>query len=136
MIRSPEQWPAIENTEEWTKQRTELENLANDWVREFEQPVENFQIAVDEALFFSNSGRVQDDLLRDSDDRLLGQLKKVEDQSQGIEKLWLAVLNRVPQPDELASATAWLDRVPNKKDESRKQLLWAILAGPEFRFNH
>ena len=136
VIRSPEQWPAIENTEEWTKQRTELENLANDWVREFEQPVENFQIAVDEALFFSNSGRVQDDLLRDSDDRLLGQLKKVEDQSQGIEKLWLAVLNRVPQPDELASATAWLDRVPNKKDESRKQLLWAILAGPEFRFNH
>ncbi len=136
VIRNPEQWPSIENTEEWTKQRTDLENQANGWVREFEQPGENFQIAVDEALFFSNSGRVQDDLLRDSDDRLLGQLKKNEDQSQGIEKLWLTVLNRVPQPDELASATAWLDRVPDKKDESRKQLLWAILAGPEFRFNH
>ena len=136
VIRNPEQWPSIENTEEWTKQRTDLENQANGWVREFEQPGENFQIAVDEALFFSNSGRVQDDLLRDSDDRLLGQLKKIEDQSQGIEKLWLTVLNRVPQPDELASATAWLDRVPDKKDESRKQLLWAILAGPEFRFNH
>ena len=136
VIRTPEQWPAIENTEEWTKQRTDLENQANGWVREFEQPGENFQIAVDEALFFSNSGRVQDDLLRDSDDRLLGQLKKIEDQSQGIETLWLAVLNRVPKPDELASATAWLDHVPDRKDESRKQLLWGILAGPEFRFNH
>lgn len=136
VVRSPEQWPPIENTEEWTKQRTDLENQANGWVREFEQPGENFQITVDEALFFSNSGRVQDDLLRDSDDRLLGQLKKIEDQKQGIEKLWLAVLNRLPQPDELASAAAWLDRVPDKKDESRKQLLWAILAGPEFRFNH
>ena len=136
VLRNPEQWPSIENTEAWTKQRTDLETQANGWVREFEQPGENFQIAVDEALFFSNSGRVQDDLLRDSDDRLLGQLKKIEDQSQGIEKLWLTVLNRVPQPDELASATAWLDRVPDKKDESRKQLLWAILAGPEFRFNH
>ena len=136
VIGNPAQWPAIENTEEWTKRRTDLENQANGWVREFEQPAENFQIAVDEALFFNNSGRVQDDLLRDSDDRLLGQLKKIEDQSQGIEKLWLAVLNRLPHPDEIASATAWLDRIPDKKDESRKQLLWAILAGPEFRFNH
>ena len=136
VIGNPELWPAIENTEEWTKRRTDLENLANGWVREFEQPAENFQIAVDEALFFSNNGQVQDDLLRDSDDRLLGQLKKIEDQSQGIEKLWLAVLNRLPHPDEIASATAWLDRIPDKKDESRKQLLWAILAGPEFRFNH
>ena len=136
VIGSPEHWPAIENTEEWIKRRTDLENQASGWVREFEQPGENFQIAVDEALFFSNSSRVQDDLLRDSDDRLLGQLKKIEDQSQGIEMLWLAVLNRVPHTDELASATAWLDRDPDKKDESRKQLLWAILAGPEFRFNH
>ncbi|MEJ7595245.1 MAG: DUF1553 domain-containing protein [Planctomycetaceae bacterium] len=136
VIRSPEQWPAIENTEEWMKRRMELENQADGWVREFEQPGENFQIAVDEALFFSNSGRVQDDLLRDSDDRLLGHLKKIEDPSQGVEQLWLAVLNRVPQSDELASATAWLSRFPDKKDESRKQLLWAILAGPEFRFNH
>ena len=136
VIRNPEQWPTIDNAEEWTKRRTELENHANGWVREFEQPGENFQIAVDEALFFSNNSRVQDDLLRDSDDRLLGQLKKVEDQTQGIEQLWLNVLNRLPQPDELAAATAWLDRVPDKKDEARKQLLWALLAGPEFRFNY
>ena len=136
VIRNPEQWPAIDNAEEWTKRRTELENHANGWVREFEQPGENFQIAVDEALFFSNNSRVQDDLLRDSDDRLLGQLKKVEDQTQGIEQLWLNVLNRPPQPDELAAATAWLGRVPDKKDEARKQLLWALLAGPEFRFNY
>lgn len=135
-IRSPEQWPTPENTEEWMKRRTELENQANAWVREFEQPGENFQIAVDEALFFSNSSRVQDDLLRDSDDRLLGQIKKIDDPSERVRQLWLTVLNRTPQPDELALATAWLDRSPDKKDESEKQLLWAILAGPEFRFNH
>ncbi len=136
VIRNPEQWPALENAEEWMKRRTELENQANGWVREFEQPGENFQIAVDEALLFSNSSRVQDDLLRDSDDRLLGQLKKIDDTSERVKQLWLAVLNRTPQPDELASAMAWLERVPDKKDESQKQLLWAILAGPEFRFNY
>ena len=136
VIRNPEQWPALEDAEEWMKRRTELENQANGWVREFEQPGENFQIAVDEALLLSNSSRVQDDLLRDSDDRLLGQLKKINDPSERVKQLWLAVLNRTPQPDELASATAWLERVPDKKDESQKQLLWAILAGPEFRFNY
>ncbi|RLS29989.1 MAG: DUF1553 domain-containing protein [Planctomycetota bacterium] len=136
VIRNTSQWPAIENSDEWTNRRTELENQANGWVREFEQPGENFQIAVDEALFFSNSNRIQDDLLRDSDDRLLGQLKKEEDQSKAIEQLWMTVLNRSLQPEELSSATAWVDRDPAQKDEARRQLLWALLAGPEFRFNY
>jgi hypothetical protein len=50
--------------------------------------------------------------------------------------MWLTVLGRVPQADEIASAQNWLDRVPEKKNEARTQLLWALLAGPEFRFNH
>lgn len=135
-VRNPANWPGLDNVEEWTKRRTDLENQANGWVREFEQPGENFQIAVDEALFFSNSDRVQSDLLRDSDDRLLGALKKADDQNSGVEQLWLTVLGRPPIPEEVASADAWLNRVPDKKDESRRQLLWALLSGPEFRFNH
>ena len=135
-VRNPQLWPAIDATEEWIKHRTELENLANGWVREFEQPADNFQVAVDEALFFSNSPRVQNDMLIDSDDRLLGVLKMQENQNQAIEVLWLTVLGRSPQVEEIASANNWLDRIPEKKNESRTQLLWALLAGPEFRFNH
>ncbi|MCX7400656.1 MAG: DUF1553 domain-containing protein [Planctomycetales bacterium] len=135
-VRNPEQWPAIDATDEWIKRRTDLENQANGWVREFEQPGDNFQVAVDEALFFSNSQRIQNEMLRDSDDRLLGALRKGENQNQAIEVLWLTVLGRVPQVDEITSANNWLDRIPDKKNESRTQLLWALLAGPEFRFNH
>ena len=135
-VRNPEQWPSIDATDEWIKRRTELENQANGWVREFEQPGDNFQVAVDEALFFSNSQRIQNEMLSDSDDRLLGALKKRENQNQAIEVLWLTVLGRVPQVDEITSANNWLDRIPEKKNESRTQLLWALLAGPEFRFNH
>jgi hypothetical protein len=29
-----------------------------------------------------------------------------------------------------------VDRDPAQKDEARRQLLWALLAGPEFRFNY
>ncbi len=136
VVRNSESWPSTDNVDEWAKRRTDLENQANGWVRQFEQPVENFQIAVDEALFFSNNDRVQNDLLRDSDDRLLGQLKKVDDQSQAIELLWQTVLNRQPRPEEVTEVDLWLNRIPEKKDESRRQLLWALLAGPEFRFNH
>jgi hypothetical protein len=135
-VRSANQWPTIDNAEEWTKRRTDLENQANGWVRSFEQPGENFQIAVDEALFFSNNDRIQNDLLRDSDDRILGQLKKVDDQNQAIEQLWLTVLNRSPNPEEVSAAASWLDRIPEQKEESRRQLLWALIAGPEFRFNY
>lgn len=135
-VRNPEQWPAIDATDEWIKRRTDLENQANGWVREFEQPGDNFQVAVDEALFFSNSQRIQDEMLRDSDDRLLGALRKDENQNQAIEILWLTVLGRVPQVDEINSANNWLDRIPEKKNDARTQLLWALLAGPEFRFNH
>ena len=135
-VRNPEQWPAIDATDEWIKRRTDLENEANGWVREFEQPGDNFQVAVDEALFFSNSQRIQDEMLRDSDDRLLGALRKDENQNQAIEILWLTVLGRVPQVDEINSANNWLDRIPEKKNDARTQLLWALLAGPEFRFNH
>ncbi len=136
VVRNPEQWPGIDHAEEWAKRRAELEDLANAWVREFEQPAEGFRIAVDEALFFSNSERVQNELLQEADDRLLGQLSKMEDQQKGIEHLWMTVLNRPPQPEETASAVAWLDRSPEARIESRRQLLWALLSGPEFRFNH
>ena len=135
-VRSPDQWPALDQSDEWLRHRTELENQANGWVREFEQPTENFQIAVDEALFFSNNDRIQSDLLRDSTDRRPGYLKKIDDQQKVIEQLWLTVLNRSPWIEDVESANAWLDQNPEKKDESRDQLMWALLAGPEFRFNH
>lgn len=135
-VRNPEQWPSIEQTDEWIKLRTDLENQANNWVREFEQPTANFQIAVDEALFFSNNERVQNELLRDSDDRLLGRLKKSETSQQSVEQLWQTILCRLPHEDEMKFANDWLDRDPQKIDESRRQLLWVLLAGPEFRFNY
>lgn len=135
-VRNPDEWPAIDQSDEWLKRRADLENQANGWVREFEQPTDNFQIAVDEALYFSNNDRIQNDLLRDSNDRLPGYLKKIDDQQKVIEQLWLTVLNRSPWIEDVESANAWLDRDPEKKDESRRQLMWALLAGPEFRFNH
>jgi hypothetical protein len=136
VIRSPDNWPAPEDSVAWNKLRNDLENQAGGWSREFEQPGENFQIAVDEALFFSNNDRITNDLLRDGGDRIVGKLKSIEENSQAVEQLWVTVLNRKPSDQELQTATAWMQRENTDRVESLRSLTWALLAGPELRFNH
>ncbi len=132
----PNKWPAIDATNEWDRERRSLEDQANSWAREFELPGENFQIAVDEALFFSNSERVYSDLLRDSGDSLIGHLKQTEDRQQLVSTLWQVVLNRSPDEVEAEAALEWLERDGEDQIENIRQLAWTLLAGPEMRFNH
>jgi hypothetical protein len=118
----------------WAKRRLDLENQSGGWMREFEYPGEGFQVAVDEALFFSNADRVQNDLLRDAGDSLVGRLKAIEAPDELVRHLWQRVLTRDPSPEELAAAAAWLDRKPDDRLGSIRSLAWALLAGPEARF--
>ncbi len=135
-IRSTDNWPSPEDSAAWNKQRIDLENQADGWSREFEQPGENFQVAVDEALFFSNNDRIMNDLLRDGGDRIVGKLKSIEDVSESIEQLWITVLNRKPSDEELQTATTWMQRENIERLDALRSLTWALLAGPELRFNH
>ncbi|MCA9050669.1 MAG: DUF1553 domain-containing protein, partial [Planctomycetaceae bacterium] len=98
-VRQPEQWPAVDAVEEWERVRRDLENQSDGWSRSFEQPTPGFQVAVDEALFFSNNDRIQNDLLRDSGDRLIHHLKTLND-ADTVQQLWVSVLNRTPADDE------------------------------------
>ena len=138
--RSPDGWPAVADTaaqpEQWLQKRTDLENQANGWMREFEQPSRDFQIAVDEALFFSNSDRVQNDLLRDGGDRLVGRLKVAESSQQIATLLWQTVCSRTPTADETQAVVDWFSRSPERRVNDLQSLAWAVLAGTEFRFNH
>ena len=138
--RSAESWPTVEQTrqqpEDWLKRRTDLENQANGWMREFEQPGEDFQIAVDEALFFSNNQRVQTDLLRDGGDRITGILKAAETPQLMARQLWRIVYSRDPDDEELQAATNWLTGADEQQLPRIQSLVWAVLAGTEFRFNH
>lgn len=138
--RSAESWPTVEQTrqqpEDWLKRRTDLENQANGWMREFEQPGEDFQIAVDEALFFSNNQRVQTDLLRDGGDRITGSLKAAETPQLMARQLWRIVYSRDPDDEELQAATNWLTGADEQQLPRIQSLVWAVLAGTEFRFNH
>jgi hypothetical protein len=134
--RNPDHWPAADEPDRWFGLRQELENHAGGWAGEFEQPGENFQIAVDEALFFSNSQRVQNELLGDGGDRIVGVLKAVESEDEVAERLWVNVLSRFPTDEERQSAITWLRRDGADRSASIRSLAWALLAGPEARFNH
>jgi hypothetical protein len=138
--RNSAQWPTVEETlaspEDWIKRRTDIENQAGGWMREFEQPGADFQVAVDEALFFSNSDRVQNDLLRDGGDRLVGSLKTAETPELMAAELWKVVSGREPSADEVQVVQDWFARSPERRVNDIQSLVWAVLAGPEFRFNH
>lgn len=135
---------AVQNPQRWTDSppadidnrihslRQQSEGLS----REFEHPGAEFQVSVDEALFFSNNNRVQDDLLRDSPDRIVGALRDLSDDNDIVEMLWNSVYSREPAAEERDAALNWLQRESADRATAVRDLVWTTLASPEMRFNH
>ena len=136
--RNPSHWDqeAFQEADRWRKEREGLENSSNGWASSFEVPTDGFQIAIDEALLFSNNDRIQNDLLRDSGDRLVGQLKADEDDQNAISTAFLAINSRQPTEEESAAIRDYLAARADNRNEALKQVVWALLTGPELRFNH
>ena len=134
--RDPEQVASEISSDEWQKRREQLEKESSELADQFEPPGENFQVSVDEALYFSNNDRVQNELLRDSADRLVGHLKTIPDRAEMIEVAFRAVLSRSPEPEELATFEAYLAEREDRQVEALQQVVWALIASPELRFNY
>ena len=136
--RNPPHWEQwlTKSAEDWKKERGGLEGAANGWANQFEIPGDNFQVAVDEALFFSNNDRIDNDLLRDSGDRLVGHLKAIEDPAEAVTAAFEAVNSRLPTADERKAIIEYLASRTEDRPAAMKQVVWALLTGPELRFNH
>ncbi|REJ89460.1 MAG: DUF1553 domain-containing protein [Planctomycetota bacterium] len=133
---NPEQLPGLEKPEDWPQRRENLENQANGMASLIEIPEDGFQVSVEEALLFSNSQRIENDYLRDGGDKLVGNLKAIEDDRESIVTLFEAVLSRPPTEEEIAACTDYLAARPDRRVAGIQQLTWALLTTPEFRFNH
>ena len=134
---NPAQITTQATTAAWAKRRESLENESNDLAGQIELPSDNFQVSVDEALLFSNNDRIQNNLLRDSADRLVGSLKLITDRRQLIARAFESTLSRAPDADEIAVFEAFLTK--RKKDgrvAAIQQMVWALLTSPELRFNY
>jgi len=132
----PEQWPKPDQATEWKSRREQLENAANGWAGQFEVPGEGFQVAVDEALLVSNSNRFENEFLRDSGDRLAGYLKTLPDPAAAIDAACRAILSRPPGDEESAAMQEYLKARGTDQPMAMKQVLWALFASPELRFNY
>lgn len=136
--RNPSHWDQwlTRPAEDWKKERSGLEGAANGWANQFEIPGENFQVAVDEALFFSNNDRIENDLLRDSGDRLVGSIKEIDDINSALTAAFEAINSRKPTADELSAITKYLEPRTEDRQAALKQVVWALLTSPELRFNY
>ncbi len=133
--QSPDQWLALDKPEEWIARREQLENGSNGYAAFFEMPGENFQVAVDEALLFSNSKRIEDELLRDSKTEIVGYLKSLPDNPAVIEAAFQTICSRPPRDDERAAIDSYLQSHSADRVAAIRQVVWALLTGPEMRFS-
>jgi len=122
--------------EDVSKQLKTLEGAAQGWAGLFERTEENFQVSVDEALLVSNAEKMQRELLGDSESRLLRGLATQDDTAKAVKKAYWNVLSRPPEPAELKTVTAYLAKHGERPAEAWRHVLWSLMAGTEFRFNH
>ena len=106
------------------------------FARSIARPGEDYQIGAAEALLMSNSTRL-DELLNDENgDGLVGRLAKVADRREEVDLAIRALLSRPADEEEILLLEPFLGRRADRPVEGARQLVWALLAGGEFRFNH
>jgi hypothetical protein len=132
----PAQIPAASKREEFEKRIDAYEGGARGYADLFEQPGDDFQVGVGEALLFSNSERITRDFLADGGDRLIGRMKQLTDLGQRVDLAVHTVLSRPPRDDETRLLIEYLKQRADRPVEGCRQIVWALLTSAEFRFNY
>ncbi len=97
-------------------------------------PVE-FNADLKQALFFTNNPLL-DELLQPKDGNLTKKLLALATPRDRIQAAFGATLGRAPDAEELSRATAYLKLRARNPEAATRELLWSLLTGAEFRFNH
>jgi hypothetical protein len=134
-VTDPQTLPGIARTEETDKRLQGLESSAGSLARLFEQPGDDFQVGVSEALLFSNGPAIEKDVLADASDRLLNRLKQLKN-DEAIALAVRTILCRPPRDEERKLLGDYLKQRADRPAEARRQMVWALLTGTEFRFNY
>jgi hypothetical protein len=133
---APASWPALDKVDEFEKRIAGLEATARGLAAAIEQPNENFQVGVAEALLFSNSDRVHKQYLTDNNALLIGALKSIKAEKELIDMAVRNVFARPATEDEIKVLVRYLQQRQDRPVEACRQMVWALLASSEFRFNY
>lgn len=132
---SPDRFSADLTVEDVAARLGSLENSARSLAKRFEQPGENFQVSVTEALLLSNNEQVMNELLRDANDTLTGSLQRYTDTAEVVEAAVWNVLSRAPTDEERELLGDFFDRQRDDRLKASRQLVWSLLTSSELRFN-
>jgi hypothetical protein len=99
------------------------------------QPQRGFFATVDQALFFSNGGEVRG-WVAPSQGNLCDRLLKLKDSHALADELYLSVVTRKPLPEETGEIERYLAERPRDRPTAVQEIVWALVASSEFRFNH
>ncbi|HEX4611996.1 MAG TPA: DUF1549 domain-containing protein [Urbifossiella sp.] len=108
------------------------------FLRAFGEPTNglgDFQGGLGEHLFLNNSEHVRRLITRKPGNLADALLKSSEPVERKVERLYLTVLSRRPNPTESAAVAAYLGQ-KDKAEVLVEDVIWVLLNGSEFRFNH
>lgn len=99
----------------------------------FTQEGDGFQANASHALYLTYNPTMKTML---SPNGLVGRLAKLTDAAEVARTAYLAVLSRPPGTEEAATVERHLAMTGVPREELCRDVVWALLAGREFRFNH
>ena len=102
----------------------------------FVQPTDNFQVGVDEAMLFANNENLLKEVFGDGPGSLASRLKQIAEPEKRAELAVRSVLSRPGRSEEIQTLADYLRRRTDRPAAANQQMLWALLASAEFRFNH
>ncbi|MEE2642149.1 MAG: DUF1553 domain-containing protein, partial [Planctomycetota bacterium] len=98
------------------------------------QPQGDFFATADQALFAVN-GSTLNSYVNPASGNVTDRMIKAGDHRVAAEELYLAVLSRMPDDEEIGQIAAYLESSDRNKEAAR-ELVWSLLNSAEFRFNH
>jgi hypothetical protein len=117
------------------KKLEQLESSARGFAGLISQPTDNFQIGVGEALVFSNGDRLMKEFLTDATGTALGRVKSMEPK-EAVEFLVKTAYGRPATAEESSALAAYVEKRKGREAEAYRQVLWALVTAPEFRFSY
>jgi hypothetical protein len=112
-----------------------LEKSADRLAKNFPQPTDNFQVGASEALLFANNEEMTKELL-DGTGTLTSRLSSLPDMQERADLAVRVVLGRQAKQQELKALVEYMSRRQDRSAAACQQVVWALLASAEFRFNH
>jgi hypothetical protein len=132
----PAQLPAELAPEPFDRRIAAIEENARSLVTSLATKGGDAQIGVAEALYFSNGKRISSELSSDGADRLVGLLKRTSAPAEVVDLAFRNVLSRSPDLEEARTLGAYLGQRTDRPEDACQQLVWILMTGSEFRFNH